>query len=128
MCSLWHAHDLTILPRVFPLVVYAALFVFPQAAADRDTAAISDAALEAIRSAGAFPPALPPGHIDDMYMSDGGNWMNVAFGDQISRCIEEEGVEEKDIIVDILLCFPTVVELDDWTTKDMTWINSQDVY
>lgn len=47
-------------------------------------------------------------------MIDGGYAINVALGDPISRCMEEEGVATEDIIVDVILCQTQYVVIEEW--------------
>lgn len=52
----------------------------------------------------------------------------MAVGDPITRCKEEEGVEDKDIIVDIILCLQYANTIPTWTKDDMMWSNALDFY
>jgi predicted acylesterase/phospholipase RssA len=51
-----------------------------------------------------IPFVFAPVEIDGMQLIDGGTFQNVAVGDPIERCKNEEGVRDEDIIVDIILC------------------------
>ena len=41
----------------------------------------------------------------------------------MARC-REEGVADKDIIVDIVLCFSSVIDLPQWVMSDAEWENA----
>ena len=41
----------------------------------------------------------------------------MAVGDPVERC-REDGYEDEDIIVDVILCFSDVVDYEDWTLND----------
>ena len=60
--------------------------------------------VELILSSASIPFAFPPHQIDDMFLVDGGTFSNVAIGDPIERC-REEGYADRDIIIDVLLCY-----------------------
>ena len=55
----------------------------------------------------------PPGIMDiaelnDMYLSDGGLYEHIPIAEPIRRCLEENDIEEKDIIVDSVYAFGLV--------------------
>lgn len=60
-------------------------------------------------SSASIPGIFPPVEIGDYYLVDGGTFQNLAVGDPIERC-REEGVSDEDIIVDVILCFGSVVD------------------
>jgi predicted acylesterase/phospholipase RssA len=59
---------------------------------------------KALMSSASIPFVFAPVEIDGMQLIDGGTFQNVAVGDPIERCKNEEGVRDEDIIVDIILC------------------------
>ena len=63
-----------------------------------------------------------------MYLIDGGNAINIALGDPITRCMEEEGVAPEDIIVDIIICQSQYVGIDEWLFEDNSFLNAWDIY
>lgn len=83
---------------------------------------------QALMSSASIPFVFSPVEIDGMNLIDGGTFQNVAVGDPITRCKEEEGVEEKDIIVDIILCLQYANTIPTWTKDDMMWSNALDFY
>lgn len=61
-------------------------------------------------SSASIPAVFPPIELDGMHLVDGGMFQNLAVGDPIDRC-REEVESDADIIVDVLLCFSSVVEI-----------------
>jgi len=81
----------------------------------------------AVISSATLPSIFPPVVIDGMHLVDGGNFANIAVGDPIVRC-REEGVEDKDIIVDAILCFSSHYDMPKWNLEDTTWKNALDYW
>ena len=84
--------------------------------------------LDAIISSSAISFAFPPEEIDDMYLVDGSLWSTLSLGDPIERCREEEGVADEDIVVDIILCYTTTHELNEWDLPETRWLTAYDFY
>lgn len=80
-----------------------------------------------ILSSGTIPGFFPPVEIDGMQLVDGGTFQNLAIGDPIQRC-REEVTNDEDIIIDILLCFSTVVEIEQWTLEETKWKDALGFY
>jgi len=55
-----------------------------------------------------------------MFLVDGGMFSNVAIGDPIERC-RDEGFSDEDIIVDIILCYESPWNLNEWALEDLNW-------
>jgi len=55
-----------------------------------------------------------------MLLVDGGVFITVNVGDPIDRC-REDGFEDKDIIVDILMCSSKVNVIEKWNKQDTNW-------
>ena len=87
--------------------------------ADRNKAIFSSASI-----GGIFPPV----EIDGMNLADGGVAINALVGDPIVRCMEEEGVREKDIIIDIVLCLDAVVGINELSEADHLSMNAYDIF
>ncbi len=83
---------------------------------------------QAVISSASIPFVFPPVVLDGMYLTDGGTFQNIALGDPIRRCVEEEGVEEKDIVVDIILCLASLNTIPVWSEEDTLWANAFDFY
>lgn len=66
----------------------------------------------ALKSSASIPFVFPPVELDDFYLIDGSTFQNIALGDPIQRCMDEEGVKEKDIIIDIVLCLAKPFNMD----------------
>ena len=49
------------------------------------------------------------------------------MGDPIERC-REEGYKDEDIIVDVILCFSSVVDYEDWTLADSLFKDARNFY
>jgi len=75
-------------------------------------------------SSTAIPGVFPPVFLDGMWLADGGTFQNLALGDPITRCKEEEGVEDKDIIVDVIMCTTAHRDIPTWEMEDTTWLNA----
>ena len=60
--------------------------------------------VDAIVSSTSIPFAFPPVNIGEHTLVDGSIFTAVSIGDPIERC-REEVEDDKDIIVDILLCY-----------------------
>ena len=82
----------------------------------------------ALKSSASIPFVFPPVELDDFYLIDGSTFQNIALGDPIQRCMDEEGVEEKDIIVDIVLCLGKPFDMHTLSGEEMMWSNALDVY
>ena len=82
---------------------------------------------QVVMSSATLPSIFPPVEIDDMQLVDGGNFQNIAIGDPIVRC-REEGVADKDIIVDAILCFGEHFEMPQWKLDDTVWKNALDYW
>lgn len=67
---------------------------------------------KAVFSSASIPGIFPPVEIDGMFLNDGGVAINASVGDPIRRCLEEEGVSQSDIIVDVILCFDHVSQIN----------------
>jgi len=76
--------------------------------------------IKAIIGTASIPFVFPPVEMGDMQLVDGGNFTNVNVGDPIERC-REEGVETKDIIVDIVMCLNHVAKIEKWILEDTNW-------
>ncbi len=58
---------------------------------------------------------------------DGGLFSNISIGDPISRC-REEGYADKDIIVDAVLCYGSVLDITEWDEENTRWMSALDFY
>jgi len=67
-----------------------------------------------IISSTAISFAFPPQFIDDMTLVDGSLFSTVSVGDPIERCREEVDNDE-DIIIDVILCYETLYDIDPWS-------------
>ena len=69
--------------------------------------------VESILSSTSIPFAFEPVKIDDMKLVDGSMYSNLSVGDPIQRC-REEVENDSDIIIDIILCYGTPIEINSW--------------
>lgn len=83
---------------------------------------------KAIIGSGSVPFAFPPQEIDGMMLIDGGIFANIALGDPIQRCKEEEGVEDKDIIMDVILCNVYYTSVPEWKDDDYKFMNAYNIH
>ena len=84
---------------------------------DLDMRAIS------LASSATIPGAFKLVEIDGMYLADGGTYENLSIQDSIDRC-RDEGVDDQDIIVDVLMAFGHTVELPTWTSQQTKFSNA----
>lgn len=73
---------------------------------------------DAIRSSASVPLFFEPVDINDQVLVDGGIFSNLNFHESINRC-RDNGFKDEDIIIDIIACFDKVVEVPQWTVKDI---------
>jgi predicted acylesterase/phospholipase RssA len=78
-------------------------------------------------SSASIPAVFPPVQIGDFELVDGGTFQNLAVGDPIERC-REDGYQDEDIIVDVILCFSSVVDYEDWTMSDSIFKDALNFY
>ena len=65
---------------------------------------------QAIRATASIPVFFEPVYIDGSVLVDGGVYTNLNVHEAILRC-REHGFADKDIIVDVIMCFDKVVEV-----------------
>ena len=75
-----------------------------------DESLTNEERVESIISSTSIPFAFEPVEIDDMKLVDGSMYSNLSVGDPIQRC-REEVENDSDIIIDIILCYGTPIEL-----------------
>lgn len=59
--------------------------------------------------------------VDGMVLSD------LDMSEAITQC-QDKGFEDKDIIVDVILCFKHEFKWDDWSLADSKFKNAYDLY
>ena len=75
---------------------------------------------QAIVSSGSLPIVFPPQYIENLVLVDGGLFTNLDLAEAIVKC-REEGVEDQNIIVDIIMCFQKNIEIEEWTLEEARW-------
>ena len=80
-----------------------------------------------IISSTSIPFAFEPVKIDDMMLVDGSTYSNLSVGDPIQRC-REEVENDSDIIIDVILCYGTPIELSNWEMDKTRWKTAIDFY
>ena len=83
--------------------------------------------IELIMASASIPFAFPPVPVEDMLLVDGGAFSNVAIGDPIERC-REEGYNDEDIIIDVLLCYENPLILQEWDSENINWQTAWNFY
>ena len=58
---------------------------------------------------------------------DGGLFTNLDMAEAIIKC-RERGFEDKDIIVDVIMCFDKVVTVDEWSKEFHKYKNAFEIY
>jgi hypothetical protein len=81
----------------------------------------------AIVSTASIPGFFPINVIHNMALVDGGIFANVDFSESILKC-RDLGFEDKDIILDAIMCFGNVVKIEQWTTAELKFKNAYDLY
>ena len=62
-----------------------------------------------------------------MMLVDGSTYSNLSVGDPIQRC-REEVENDSDIIIDVILCYATPIEVSNWEMKQTRWKTAIDFY
>ena len=87
-----------------------------------------DERVDAVLSSTTIPFVFPPiQNLADMYLVDGGMFNTVSVGDPIERC-REEVESDRDIIIDVLLCYTQVYEVPEWDHHKTRWMTAFDFY
>ena len=60
-------------------------------------------------------------------MVDGLVLSNLDLSEAIIKC-QDQGYNDEDIIVDVILCFDKVIQWDEWTMEDSKYKNAWDLY
>ena len=83
----------------------------------------------AIIASAAIPLVFPPvNQINPHQMLvDGGIFANVEIDEAIIKC-REKGFDDDHIIVDLILCFDKVVEVDNWSPKEAKYESAYGYY
>lgn len=80
-----------------------------------------------VLSTGSLPVAFEPIILAKQTLVDGGVFTNLDMSEAILKC-KDMGYEEKDIIIDVILCFDKAIQLDEWTDWQAKWKNAYDYY
>lgn len=80
-----------------------------------------------VQASGAIPVIFAGVPYEGRLLVDGGTFSNLNLQEVVTKC-KDEGYEEKDIIVDLILCFDYVVKWDDWTMNTAKYKNAFDLY
>ena len=83
--------------------------------------------VNAVISSTIIPMAFDLEYIDGRGLVDGSLHTTVAIGEPIERC-REEGYKDEDIIIDILMCYTGVYDVDSWDLEGTRWMNAFDFY
>jgi len=62
-----------------------------------------------------------------MVLVDGGVFTNLDLNEAISKC-RDNGFEDENIIVDVIMCFDKVVVVEDWNKREFKYKNAYEVY
>lgn len=80
----------------------------------------------AVLASASLPGFFSPVQIGDMVLVDGGTYENLDLAEAIVKC-RKLGAEDKDIIVDVILCTPGPIEVKKWTYEEARWKTSWDM-
>lgn len=82
---------------------------------------------QVVLSSASLPGALAPQYINGRTLVDGGVFTNLDLSEGILKC-REMGFDDKDIIMDIILCFEKKTEMDEWSAQEAKYKNAYDIY
>ena len=82
---------------------------------------------DAVVSSASIPFVFPPQAINSMNLVDGGAFTNLDLSEAIMKC-RDKGFKDEDMIVDVILCFDKVVDIDRWTIEQSKYKNAYDLY
>lgn len=83
--------------------------------------------IDAIVSSAAIPGMLPVVNIDDHSMVDGFVYVNLALSEAILKC-REFGFDDKDIIVDIVLCYSSPQKIAEYSKNEIKYLTAYDMW
>ena len=85
--------------------------------------------IDAIISSTAISMAFKPETMgtDDLKLVDGSLFSTVSIGDPIERC-REDGFADKDIIIDVILCYADLYDVPQWEKEGLRWNSALDLY
>ena len=82
---------------------------------------------DAILSSASIPVIFPVVRIDHQVLVDGGTFTNLDLSEGIIKC-RERGFPDEKIIVDVIMCFDKVVEVEPWTKEITKFKNAFEYY
>ena len=80
-----------------------------------------------VLATGSVPIIFEPQIHEKQTLVDGGVFSNLDMSEAIVKC-KEKGFEEKDIIIDIILCFDKAMRVPKWSMHDAKYKNAYDYY
>lgn len=81
------------------------------------TGKTNDQIIEEVIASASIPAAFPPTVVDGNYYMDGGTVRNLNIEDAITWC-KNQGFEEKEIVVDSILCTNKTLKIEDNSEKN----------
>jgi len=81
----------------------------------------------AVLSSASIPVVFPVVRIDHQVLVDGGTFTNLDLSEGIIKC-REQGFPDEKIIVDVIMCFDKVVEIEPWTMEIKKFKNAFEYY
>ena len=78
-------------------------------------------------STASVPVVFPNINTENHTLIDGYIYVNLALTEAILKC-REFGFDDKDIIVDIILCSNEKMELKEFTKRESEFLNAYDMY
>ena len=86
-----------------------------------------DKIAHAIKSSASIPIFFPPELMDDRALVDGGLFTNLDLSEAVLNC-REKGYDDRDIIIDVIMCFDKVVEIPQWTPGEVKYKNAYELF
>lgn len=82
---------------------------------------------EAIASSASIPGCFPPVQHKDHLLVDGFVYVNLALSEAVLKC-REFGFDDKNIIIDIILCHGSQIFIEPYTKQDLEYLNAYDMW
>ena len=92
---------------------------------DEDTS--PDMIVDSLISSGSIPFFFTPVKLNNSVLVDGGVFTNLDMSEAIIKC-KDLGYKEENIIVDVIMCFDKVVDIESWSIDQSKYKNAYELY
>ena len=80
-----------------------------------------------VKGSASIPLFFPPTELDDHAFIDGGTFGSLDISQGIIKC-RDKGYKDEDIVVDVIVCFDKVVQVQEWNQKDAKYKNAWKIF